>query len=606
MSLMNKIGLEKSGTLLVLFPLICQVTFVIALFFPLLNLQSNISRLSKSGELISKTISLMNHTMNLGYVAKLNGNQPTGEAMQREVRAGEIVREQLAEIREAAGDDSHRLMMIDGMTKGAEAIIGDLATTREEFKRGIHHFRKVNSKYDKSIRNAIRYMLNSADSMIAEEETMKDEVLLRTQQEWKILNAFLISAIALSTIIAFGLAAVYVRAILLPLKHLNANCLRVVNQQDLLPVLNGSQEFTQLDELLHAITNATKEEQEKERAMVNNTNDLICSLNTNLEFLRANQSTINFFGTGEENIVGRSVFDFLAPEDQKHAGDCLRAAMNAETSESFEFRVKAIDTEGDNKYIHTRWSCLFSQQSQELFAVVHDIDEEKIIEGMKQDFVDMVSHDLRSPLSSMHVALDLVACGTYGEVSQEAHKELEGARRNLNRLLDFVNDLLDFQKLKHGEMELECSSTNVEELVQSAVDLVRPAIEARNLQIKTEGEEMSIVADGKKLNQVLTNLLANAIRYTPRGGEISVEWNRTASDFQISVSDTGPGIAEEHRKHNFEAFEQTPEAIGKGEGTGLGLAICKLICDAHRGSISVGNSPLKGSKFTVSIPTSEA
>lgn len=605
MNLMNKLGLEKSGTLLVSFPLICQVIFVIALFFPLLNLQSNISRLSQSGELISKTISLMNHTMNLGYVAKINGNRPSDRAMEREVKAAEEVRGQLDELRKSAGADRHRTLMVDGMASGAEAIISTLGATWEEFKLGVHRERKVNSKYDKTMRNAIRYMLNSADSMLAAEETSIADTEQKTENDWKALNSTLIAGIVLSTLIAFALAAIYARAIHMPLKHLNANCRRILNQEELLPVLSDSEEFTKLDEMLHIITAAMKEEQEREKAMVDNTNDLICSLNKNLEFLRANKSTLTFFGIEPENVVGKSVLDFLTPDDRKGAETSLKAAMTGEKSESFEFRI-AVNDGSDKTFVHTRWSCLYSEQSQELFAVVHDIDEEKVIEGMKQDFVDMVSHDLRSPLSSMHVALDLVASGTYGEVSEETQKELAGARRNLHRLLEFVNDLLDFQKLKHGKLELECSNTNVEDLVQSAVDLVKPALEAKGLQIKIEGEELSINADAKKLNQVLTNLLANAIRHTPSSGEILVEWKKNDACIDISVSDTGPGIREADRQRIFEAFEQTTESVSQGEGTGLGLAICKLICDAHKGSISVGNSPVKGSKFTITIPVLQA
>lgn len=604
MSLMNKLGLEKSGTLLVSFPLICQVIFVIALFFPLLNLQSNISRLSQSGELISKTISLLNHTMNLGYIAKINGSKPTDEAMTREVKAAEVVRGQLVELRQLAGTDRHRALMIDGMASGAEAIISTLGATWEEWKQGLHRERKVNSKYDRTMRNAIRYMLNSADSMLASEETLIADTEQKTQNDWKALNSTLITAIVLSTLIAFALAAIYARAIHMPLKHLNANCLRILKREELLPVLSDSEEFTKLDEMLHIITAAMKEEQEKEKAMVDNTNDLICSLNKNLEFLRANKSALAFFAVEPENIVGKSVLEFLTPEDRKSAEEKLKTAMTGEKSESFEFRIKA--PEGTEKtFVHTRWSCLYSEQSQELFAVVHDIDEEKVLEGMKQDFVDMVSHDLRSPLASMHVALDLVAGGTYGAVSEETQRELAGAQKNLHRLLEFVNDLLDFQKLKHGKMELECSNTNVEDLVQSAVDLVKPALEAKGLQIRIEGEEISINADAKKLNQVLTNLLANAIRHTPSSGEIRVEWKKTGELIDISVCDTGPGIAEADRKRIFEAFEQTGESVSKGEGTGLGLAICKLICDAHRGSISVGNTPVKGSKFTLTIPVTQ-
>ncbi len=606
MNLINKLGLERSGNLLVSFPLICQVLFVLLLSVPLLNLQSNIASLSQSSELISKTISLISHTMNMGYVAKLNGAGPNDEAMRREAMAGERVRSQLSEIKQAAGADKNRLELVADLAQGAEELINTLAVTREEYKLGVRRWRKLNSRYDKSIRGSIAYLLNSADKMVATEEVKKREIEEKTQDDWKALNSFLITALVLSTILAFALAAVYVRAILMPLKHLSANCQRILRKEDLLPVLTTSEEFSKLDELLHVITNATLEEQEKEKAMVDNTNDLICSLNNQMEFLRANKSTMNFFGIEPEKIVGKSVFDFIATEDRKVTEESLKLAIAQEDTQSFEFKIKASGNDSEQQYIHTRWSCLYSKQSQELFAVVHDIDEEKVIEGLKQDFVDMVSHDLRSPLSSMHVALDMVASGAYGEVSIEAQKELEGARKNLYRLLEFVNDLLDFQKLKHGKMELECDNASVDSLVQSAADLVRPALEAKDLQLEVHGDDVLLFADAKKINQVLTNLLANAIHHTPQGGQIAVDWKATDDHVDISVSDTGPGIEEKDRKRIFEAFEQTPEAVSKGEGTGLGLAICKLICDAHNGSISVESVVGEGSRFILRIPLRQA
>lgn len=609
MSLFNKIGLEKSGTMLVSFPLICQILLVLLLLFPLLNLQTNIAKLSGSGELISKTISLINHTMNLGYIAKLNGNEPSDEALQREVRSSDQVRLQLAEVREAAKGDESRLQLIQGLSLGADTLIRELAATREEYRQGIKRWRKINSTYDKSIRGAIAYMLNNADSMVNREESLKQLVEEKTESDWRMLNFLLLGGLILSTLAAFGLGALYVRGILMPLKHLNANCQLVAEQKQLPPVINDKEEFTKLDELLHVITDATKEEQIREQAMVDNTNDLICSLNQKFVFLRANKSAVNFLGHTPSELVGKPVFEYIAPEERTIASENFEKALSSEESNSFEIKM-IVSTADIPRQIHTRWSCVYSAQSKELFAVVHDIDEEKIIETMKQDFVDMVSHDLRSPLSSMNVALDLVANGIYGDITPAAEKELAGARRNLNRLLEFVNDLLDFQKLKHGSLELECNKANIEELVQSAIDLVKPALDAKSLSVEIAGDDITAYIDAKKINQVLTNLISNAIRYTPKSGTITISWNLLetgleSSDggIEISVSDTGPGIPEAYQKSIFEAFEQTPDSASKNEGTGLGLAICKLICDAHNGSISLQSKIGEGSKFTIKIPS---
>jgi signal transduction histidine kinase len=142
-------------------------------------------------------------------------------------------------------------------------------------------------------------------------------------------------------------------------------------------------------------------------------------------------------------------------------------------------------------------------------------------------------------------------------------------------------------------------------MVTSAVDFVKPALQAKSIDILVIGDEITMWCDPKKIIQLLTNLLANAIQYTPRDGQITVNWAPVDGSIELSVTDSGPGIAEEYRKKIFEAFEQTPEAVQKGEGTGLGLAICKLISDAHRGSIAVESEKGKGSKFIVKIPTTQ-
>ncbi len=598
---MKKLDLEQRGNLLVLFPLICQILFAIILTTQLWNIHSTINKQSQSCQLITKTISLIAYSINLGYINQMGAEHGHIAGVTAEKKMFDILDDKLHQITARSEPDEAQRSRIAVLAETGETLIGSLNSLRDHQNKGWQYWKHVHSAFEINLVSACGQMLDAADSVVEYEEAKRHGSELATNSQLQNLNSFLTGAIGVTIAAALIMAAFYIRDILIPLKHLSANCLRISRQEDLLTVMHDGSEFSLLDEILHAIQKATKEEQEKENSMVENTNDLICSLSNAGLFLRANKSAQTFFGVDPQAIVGRSVFDFIAEEDRALAEKSLEEACAGGESKAFEFKIKQKDLP-----VHTRWSCLYSLESGELFAVVHNIEKEKIVENLKQDFVDMVSHDLRSPLSSMQVALDMVALEGYGEISKEALNEVSGARRNLGRLLDFVNDLLDFQKLKHGKLQLECDNAYVEELVQTAIDYVKPALQAKDIKIELNGKDILLFADPKKMVQLLTNLLANAIHYTPRQGEIKVDWKESGSEIEISVTDSGKGIAEEHRQRIFEAFEQTPETVGKAEGSGLGLAICKLIADAHKGTISVDSAVGNGSKFTVKIPLPQA
>lgn len=597
---MKRMRLEQRGNLIVSFPLICQLLFVCVLLVPLFKLQAENANLAKSSDLISESVSLIFTAVNIGYIARMQASkQPSGNAFNEEkLIAG--LRNKVEKIKKNAGDDAERLQLVDNIARGTEMLIDLLSSAIKDHRSGMSDFRRLGKKYDQPFKDTTAYLLNSAETFVQSEERRKLDFERKTRADWTALKQLMSVFLVLSVVIAFTLAAVYIRAILMPLQRLSANCLRIARQQELLPALDNADEFSKLDKFLHAITIATREEQQKEKAMVENTNDFICSLSDNGVFLQVNQSAFNFFGMQPDELIGMQAIELLAPDDRERANECLADAGKTAEQKTFELKVRT--KKNGETYKHTRWSCLYSQKRHELFAVVHDIDEEKIIESIKQDFVDMVSHDLRSPLSSLQVAFDLLLEGAYGAVPAPAERELNRARDNIERLLEFVNDLLDFQKLKHGNLQVECEQAQVRLAAQAAVNFVKPALDAKNITLDLDENEITFFADAKKITQVLTNLLTNAIRYSPFNGTISLNWRETPDGVEISVADNGPGIAEEHQKIIFEAFEQTPESIEKAEGTGLGLAICKLICDAHKGSISLESALGQGSKFTILIP----
>jgi signal transduction histidine kinase len=286
-------------------------------------------------------------------------------------------------------------------------------------------------------------------------------------------------------------------------------------------------------------------------------------------------------GVEPETLIQKSLFDLVIPEDSGLADEHLRNAKTAADMYIFELRVQATD----GRVLDTRWSCLWSASEEKVFCIVQDVTEQKKVERLKEDFFGMISHDLRSPLSSLYGSLKLIVAGAKGPVSEEVATEVKTAANNVERLVRFVNDLLDFQKLKAGRMELDLTEFDLLSIISEAIDMVRSFAQAKGVQVSAPAGQWDIVGDRGKLVQTLVNLLGNAIKFTAPDTTIVVDVIDEAETIEVCVTDCGPGVPEEFRDTIFNAFEQVPSAPKIKQGTGLGLAICKLIIKAHKGLI---------------------
>ena len=230
-----------------------------------------------------------------------------------------------------------------------------------------------------------------------------------------------------------------------------------------------------------------------------------------------------------------------------------------------------------------------------------DIRERKAIEEMKNEFIATVSHELRTPLTSMLASLGLVREGSAGELPADARKFVEIAYDNSERLAALVNDILDIERIEAGGLEIEIGTVECGEFLRRTVELNAAYGESRGVRFVLSGIEPGpkIRADADRLTQVLTNLLSNAAKHSPRGGEVGVAVADAGAMVRISVSDQGPGIATEFRPRLFGKFEQADGAQG---GTGLGLAISKALVERMQGRIGCDSEPGQGSIFWVELP----
>jgi signal transduction histidine kinase len=222
----------------------------------------------------------------------------------------------------------------------------------------------------------------------------------------------------------------------------------------------------------------------------------------------------------------------------------------------------------------------------------------------KSEFLANMSHELRTPLNAIIGFSEVLSERMFGELNEKQEEYLKDIHASGQHLLSLINDILDLSKIEAGRMELELTDFDLPATLDNALILVRERAGRRNITLHTAVDERlgQVRADERKIRQVALNLLSNAIKFTPEGGRIEVAAVPKDGAVEVSVSDTGVGIATEDHQAVFEEFRQVGTVEKKAEGTGLGLTLCRKFIELHGGRIWVKSQVGVGSTFTFTIP----
>jgi len=240
-----------------------------------------------------------------------------------------------------------------------------------------------------------------------------------------------------------------------------------------------------------------------------------------------------------------------------------------------------------------------------IVAILRDITKEKEVDKMKSEFISTVSHELRTPLTTMREFISIIADEIPGKLSKEQRDYIEIIRGNIDRLSRLINDLLDISKIEAGKIELKRSFITLSNLIKDVVATLKPKADAKHIELKTSFQAFlpRVYIDADRIVQVFTNLIENAIKFTPQNGKITVKMINKENVIECSVSDTGAGIAPENLGKVFSRFQQFGRVAGGGaKGTGLGLAITRELVHMHQGKIRVESEPGKGAAFIFTLP----
>lgn len=362
------------------------------------------------------------------------------------------------------------------------------------------------------------------------------------------------------------------------------------------------------------ITELAKARAEQERTaddltrLIDTANAPIIGIDSQGRINEWNQSAARLTGFGKDEALGRDLVSEFITDDYKAAvREVLdKALLGIETS-NYEFPLFTKS----GKEIHLLLNATARRAKDAtilgVIGIGQDISERKATERMKSEFVSVVSHELRTPLSSISGSLKLIEDGVMGDLPAEASELAEIASRNCDRLIRLVNDILDLEKLQAGMVKLRPGACSVASLTQKAIAAVEGLAVAENVFIEQTGSFVAdLWADEDRIIQVLTNLLGNAIKFTPSGSTVRIDHEELEDGSQkISVSDQGPGLSATDHAMVFEKFRQLDSSDSRAKGgTGLGLAICKSIIEQHGGAIGVESAIKGGSSFWFSLPKS--
>ncbi len=335
-----------------------------------------------------------------------------------------------------------------------------------------------------------------------------------------------------------------------------------------------------------------------------------------------NDRAESYFGVPMSALVGDAWQTFVHPDDLAGAGAQWARSLAAGSPYQVEFRLRGAD--GAYRWHLARGTAQRSSEGDVLrwFGTNTDIEDAKRNEAelkrltveatdanrAKSDFLAAMSHELRTPLNAIGGYAQLIEMGVRGPVTDEMIEDLRKIQRSKDHLNTLVGGVLAFAKEGAGRIELQARPLRVEALLDSVLDMVLPQLAERSLALVREpsSEELVVSADVDKARQILLNLLANALKFTPAGGTITVRARDAGAMVDIDVRDTGIGVPEALLAQIFEPFVQARRALHPRDGgVGLGLAISRQLALAMRGDLTVVSPAGEGSTFTLALPKAD-
>ena len=372
-----------------------------------------------------------------------------------------------------------------------------------------------------------------------------------------------------------------------------------------------AQEFNSMrDDLKHAIEQITKEEK-KMTAIVNSLDEGLILVDGNHRVLHINPAAeyllnVRADQVGEELTLIVQDLTLARALKETKGKTSLNETVNSEVT---------LDHEGEISTLRIVASPFLDEAGAVLGTVYvfDDITREKEIDQMKSDFVSLVSHELRTPMTSIIGFVSLILEGKTGPINDKQRRSLVRVQHQAERLAALINDLLDISRIEAGRIQMKREEMSISEIAKQSIEEISPQADAKSIELRLFAPDSlpNTIGDQERIGQVFTNLIGNAIKFSPEKGKIAVRISvngtlpgKSDSAIHVEVIDTGEGVPFEERERVFNRFHQLGNINTRQEGgTGLGLSIVKSIVESHGGTVWVdGGYEGRGSNFQFTLP----
>jgi PAS domain S-box-containing protein len=334
----------------------------------------------------------------------------------------------------------------------------------------------------------------------------------------------------------------------------------------------------------------------RQRAIVDSAMDSIVTLDPDGRIESVNRAGERMFGYQPDDLIGRHVEQLLDLRAEEN--DFILAAGVVK-------ELTARRADGTQFPVDMALGSMELPDGLHLVAMIRDISDRKRTEQLKDEFVSTVSHELRTPLTSIAGSLGLLSAGAAGQLPPKAARLIEIAHENCHRLVRLINDILDIEKIESGKLRLRVANVGMAELVARSVEDLRGYAGQLGVTIEVAGgaEDALVRGDADRIVQVITNLVSNAVKFSPAQGVVRIALTAESGLVRLSIRDHGPGVPDDFRDRIFSKFAQADSTDTRQKGgTGLGLAISKEIVDHHGGRLWFDSVPGEGCTFHVDLP----
>ena len=319
-----------------------------------------------------------------------------------------------------------------------------------------------------------------------------------------------------------------------------------------------------------------------------------------------------YTGLSEKKALGEGWINAIHPEDRERVVDGWRMAVSEGSDYELELRLRGRKDEYCWFLARSRPARDESGKVDAWLGIAVDIEERKKAEEeawaasqAKSEFLASMSHELRTPLNAIGGYAELLAMGIRGPLNAEQAQDIARIRRSQQHLLTLIQDVLNFAKVDAGQTEYHITAVPVDEALRDTESMIAPQVLAKGLHYsyKGVGKTTAVLADPEKMQQIVLNLLTNAVKFTESGGTITLSSELSGKCVEIRIADTGPGISPEKLKRIFDPFVQAERRLNQPvQGVGLGLAISQDLARAMDGQVTVESVVGEGSTFTLSLP----